>query len=86
MTDEPKSGVTFGWGPSGSGALAFVDKQGRLTLVDKEKRQRSVLRTSNVMLPAWSTDGNYVAFLEKQGRSNYRLTSVALVRGNVPLQ
>ena len=86
MTDEPKSGVTFGWGPSGSGAVAFVDKQGRLALLDKEKRQRSVLRTSNVMLPAWSTDGNYVAFLEKHGRSNYRLTSVALLRGDVHLQ
>lgn len=86
MTDEPKSGVTFGWGPSGSGAIAFVDKQGRLALVDKEKRLRFVLRTSNVMLPAWSNDGNYVAFLEKQGRSNYRLMSVALVRVDVPLQ
>jgi hypothetical protein len=86
MTDEPKSGVTFGWGPSGSGALTFVDKQGRLTLLDKEKRQQSVLRSSHVLLPAWSPDGNYIAFLEKHGRSTYQLSSVALVRGDVPLQ
>lgn len=86
MTDEPKSGVTFGWGPAGSGAMAFVDKQGRLTLIDKEKRQRVVPRTSNVQLPAWSPDGSYVAYLEKHGRSNYELMSVALVRTDMPLQ
>jgi len=86
MTDEPKSGVTFGWGPAGTGAVAFVDKQGRLALLDKEKRQRLVLRSSNVMLPAWSPDGSYVAFLEKHGRSNYQLMSVALVRTDAPLQ
>jgi len=86
MTDEPKSGVTFGWGPPGSGALTFVDKQGHLALLDKEKRQRSVARTSNVLLPAWSPDGSYVAFLEKRGRSHYQLTSVALVRADSPLQ
>lgn len=86
MTDEPKSGVTFGWGPAGTGAVAFVDKQGHLALIDKEKRQRLVQRSSNVMLPAWSPDGSYVAFLEKHGRSNYHLMSVALVRTDTPLQ
>ncbi len=86
MTDEPKSGVTFGWGPAGSGALAFADRQGRLTLVDKERRVRPIARTANVRLPAWSPDGNYVAYLEQQGRSKFRLTSVALLRVETPLQ
>ncbi len=86
MTDEPKSGVTFGWGPPGTGALAFVDKQGRLTLLDKEKRQRLIAKSSSVMLPAWSPDGSYVAFLEKHGRTTYQLMTVALVRTDTPLQ
>ncbi len=86
MTDEPKGGVTFGWGPAGSGAIAFVDHDGRLTLVDKERRLHPVERTSGVMLPAWSPDGNYVAFLQRQGRSRYHLVSVAILRSVSALQ
>jgi len=86
MTDEPKSGVTFGWGPAGSGAIAFVDHQNRLVLIDKERRLRIVPRTGNVMLPAWSPDGNYVAFLQKQGRSTFTVSSVAFLRADAALQ
>lgn len=86
MTDEPKSGVTFGWGPAGSGSLAFADQQGRLTLMDKEKRLRPIANTASVMLPAWSPDGNYVAFFQKSGRSKWTLSSVALVRTQATLQ
>lgn len=85
-TDEAKSGVTFGWGPAGSGAIAFADRQGHLSLVDKERRVRVIPRTDGVMLPAWSPDGNYVAYLQRQGRSKYSLASVALVRVDTPLQ
>lgn len=86
MTDEPKSGVTFGWGPAGSGSIAFADAQGKLTLVDKERRLRPVANTTNVMLPAWSPDGNYVAFFQKSGRSKWTLSQVALVRTQATLQ
>lgn len=85
-TDESKSGFTFGWGPAGSGSLAFVDAQGRLALVDKERRQKVIARSEHVLLPAWSPDGNYVAYIEKRGRSSYRLASVALVRATRALQ
>lgn len=86
MSDEPKSGVTFGWGPAGSGAIAFADRDGRLVLIDKERRQQPIARTEGVMLPAWSADGNYVAFFSKQGRSRYRLSSVAILRSVSTLQ
>jgi len=85
LTDEPKSGVTFGWGPAGSGALAYADEQGHLRLLDKERRQQLVTRTAGVMLPAWSPDGSYVAFLQKQGRSKWQVASVALLRSQIAL-
>ena len=47
MTDEPKNGVTFGWGPAGTSAVAFVDKQGHLALIDRRSASVS-LRSSNV--------------------------------------
>jgi dipeptidyl aminopeptidase/acylaminoacyl peptidase len=80
MNDEPKSGSTFGWGPSGSGALVFVDKSGRVTLLDKERRQRPIASPRGALLPAWSGDGGYIAFLQKSSRTRYELLSIALAR------
>lgn len=85
-SDEPKSGFTFGWGPAGSGSLAFVDQQGHLALLDKERRQKVITKSEHVLLPAWSPDGNYIAYFEKRGRSSYRLASVAIVRAARTLQ
>jgi hypothetical protein len=86
LREEPRSGATFGWGPSGSGAMAFVDGQGRLTLLDKERRQQGVVRAESVSYPAWSPDGGYIAYLEKTGRSKWRIASVALLRTDARLQ
>ena len=33
----PVPGLMFGWGPSGSGAIAFTDRDGRLFLFDQQK-------------------------------------------------
>jgi WD40 repeat protein len=71
-------GITFGWGPSGSGAIAFVDEKGRVGLFDREKHRRMVPNTKDATLPAWSPDGRRVAFIQKDGKRMYRLMMVTI--------
>ena len=71
------AGETFGWGPTGSGALAFVDRPGHLYLLDE---RRVVAGVKGAWMPAWSNDGARIAFLQKSGRRTYRLTTVAVTR------
>lgn len=64
-------GAKFGWGPSGSGAIVHVDQNGRLILFDEHKHRQAVAGVKNALLPAWSTDGARLAFLQKTGRNTY---------------
>jgi hypothetical protein len=66
-------GLRFGWGPAGSGAIAYVASNGGLLLFDGEKRRQEVADTRHTILPAWSGDGCRLAYLEKQGRKKYVL-------------
>ena len=72
------AGDTFGWGPSGSGALAFVDRPGRLYLLDRRKHTQAVAGVKGAWMPAWSDDGARIAFLQKSGRRCFRLMTVAV--------
>jgi len=74
-------GITFGWGPAGTGALAFVDGKGRVVLFDREKRKHVVPGTKSATLPAWSPDGTHVAFIERDGRRNSRLMTTSISHG-----
>jgi hypothetical protein len=73
------AGETFGWGPPGSGAIAFVNG-GPITLFDQAKRKKVVPATKGALLPAWSNDGTHLAFVQKSGRRKYRLMTAALTR------
>lgn len=66
-------GLTFGWGPDKSGLIAFAERSsGRLVLMDKQGKQR-VDDTKNVSVPAWTTDGSKLAYLEGRGRGRFAL-------------
>jgi len=80
INGAPMAGETFGWGPSGSGALAFVDHPGRLYLLDRQKHKRAIARVKDATLPAWSDDGAHIAFLEKSGRRQFTLKIVDVSR------
>jgi hypothetical protein len=61
-------GTRFSWGPSGSGALVFAADDGRLCFFDAKKHRVFVDGPASVSMPAWSTDGARVAYLQKTGR------------------
>jgi len=66
-------GYTFGWAPKDLAAVAYVNSGGHLAVMDKDKNKQQVEGTKNVILPAWSTDGLKIAFLEKAGKNKYEL-------------
>lgn len=67
-------GLTFGWGPKGTKALAFADpKTGRIVLLDEKGGKREVAGTKDAVLPAWSEDASQIAWLQKDGKKKYVL-------------
>ncbi|HUF23713.1 MAG TPA: hypothetical protein VMN81_06255 [Vicinamibacterales bacterium] len=62
-------GLTFGWGPPGSRAIAFAaQKSGRIVVMDAEGGKREIAASKDALLPAWSPDGRKLAWLQKDGR------------------
>ncbi len=73
MNARPLPGLMFSWGPAASGAIAFVDSNGRLVLLDQHKHKQTVQGVKDGLLPAWSTDGARLAWVQKRGRKKYTL-------------
>ena len=70
-------GFTFGWGPAGSGLIAFVEKEGgRLAIMDRTGKKQRIESTKNVLLPAWTDDGSRMAYLEGQSKSKFAVRLV----------
>jgi hypothetical protein len=67
-------GLMFSWGPAGTGAIAYTDRElGRLMLLDRNKHKQTVSGIKDALLPAWSTDGTRLAWVQKVGRRKYTL-------------
>jgi hypothetical protein len=79
FVNEPAvPGRMFGWGPSGSGAIAFTDRDGRLFLFDQQKHKRGVSGAKDAMFPAWTQDGSRLAWVQKTGRRKYAVMVAAV--------
>ena len=71
-------GYTFGWAPKDVAAIAYINRSGRLAVMDKDGNKQQVDSTKGVMLPAWSLDGTKIAFLQKTGKNKYDLFVAAV--------
>jgi hypothetical protein len=83
INGAPMAGETFGWGPAGSGAIVFVGRGDRLTLMDQQARRKVVAAIKDTSMPAWSSDGAHLAFLQKIGKKRYRLMTAAVRRATI---
>lgn len=73
-------GMTFGWAPMGSKAIAYVEpKGGKLVLMDPAGKRQEVDGTKDALFPMWSADGRQLAWLQKEGKKKFQLR-VARVR------
>lgn len=65
-------GLTFGWGPLGTKVIAYAEPdKGHLVVMDGQGRRKEIGGTKQALLPAWSTDGTRLAWLEKSGRNKF---------------
>jgi hypothetical protein len=78
VNQRPAPGEQFSWGPAGTGAIAYVDPDGRLFVLDQQKHKRSIAAVKDASLPAWSADGTKLAYIQKSGRKRYTLAWVAI--------
>jgi len=80
VNQRPIPGLMFSWGPRGTGAIAYTDSDGRLRLLDQERRKQTIAGVKDAVLPAWSTDGERLAWAQKSGRRKFGLMLVTLTR------
>ena len=74
-------GLTFGWGPSGSGLVAFAEKKGgALIVMDKSGAKKKFEGTKNVAAPSWSPDGSRLAYLEGASRTRFSLVVATVTK------
>lgn len=73
VDERPIPGLMFGWGPAGTGVIAYTDRDGRLMLLDLRKHKQTVSGVKDALLPAWSVDGTRLAYVRKSGRKKYAL-------------
>lgn len=75
---QPVPGMTFGWAPAGTGAIVYADHNGRLLLLDQHKHKQTIAGVKDATLPAWSSDGARLAWVQKSGRRKYTLMTAAI--------
>lgn len=64
-TNEPVvPGLTFGWAPVRLGVVAFVNRSGRVVVMDPDGRKQELSSSQDALLPAWTDDGTRLGYLQ----------------------
>ena len=71
-------GYTFSWSPEELRLIVYRAQTGRLTIMDDSGRTETIADTKDVVLPAWSDDGEAIAFLERTRGSHYAVRVIEL--------
>ncbi len=67
-------GLTYGWGPMGAKVIAFAaQKTGRVVVMDDRGQKQEIAESRNAILPAWSPDGDRIAWLQKDDGRRFRI-------------
>jgi hypothetical protein len=69
-------GLTFGWGPTNTGLIAFSSRDGRVVIMDDKGRKQEIASSKSALLPAWADNGKRLAYLEKTGKNKFVLKIV----------
>ena len=72
----PNFGLAFGWGPTGSGLIAFSNRDGRIVIMDDQGRKQEISSSKSTLFPAWTADGKRLAYLERSGKNKVALQVV----------
>ena len=70
-------GFSFSWAPEPLHLLAFAKRDrkdgGPLVVLDASGQKQELSVTKSAVLPAWSTDGRHLAWLERRDRKKFQL-------------
>jgi hypothetical protein len=73
-------GLTFGWGPQGTGLIAFANRDGRVVIMDDQGRKQEISSSRSALLPAWTDDGKRLGYLEKSSKDKAALKIVDVAK------
>jgi hypothetical protein len=68
-------GANFSWAPAPLRLLAFTKRDGGpIVVIDDAGRKQELAGAKSAFLPAWSSDGKRLAWLERKDKKKYQLT------------
>lgn len=69
-------GQSFGWGPKGSGVIAYAEPNNRqLMVMDKTGAKQKISDTKGVYVPSFSADARKLAWIEVRGKKAVLIVS-----------